>query len=73
MVYFIKKKHFVGINIIKLMQLTVLFYACDLRLMYTKIQMITYQTDTLEQGNKLMFFSLTGMKMKLFIFKHASL
>lgn len=55
------------------MQRTVLFYACDLRLMYTKIQMITYQTDTLEQGNKLMLFSLTGMKMKLFIFKHASL
>lgn len=56
MVYFIKKNHFVGINIIKLMQRTVLFYACDLRLMYTKIQMITYQTDTPEQGNKRMFF-----------------
>lgn len=38
------------------MQRTVLFYTCDLRLMYTKIQMITYQTDTLEQGNKRMFF-----------------
>lgn len=38
------------------MQRTVLFYACDLRLMYTKIQMIIYQTDTLEQGNKRMLF-----------------
>lgn len=38
------------------MQRTVLFYACDLRLMYTKIQMITYETDKLEQGNKRIFF-----------------
>lgn len=55
------------------MQWTVLFYACDLRLMYTKIQMITYQTDTLEQGNKRMLFSSTEMKTKLLIFEHALL
>lgn len=41
--------------------------------MYTKIQMITYQTDTPEQGNKRMFFLFTEMKIKLLIFEHALL
>lgn len=40
------------------MQQTVLFYTCDLRLMFTKIQIITYQIDTLKQGDKRMHFFL---------------
>lgn len=35
--------------------------------------MSTYQTNTLEQGNKRMLFSFTKMKTKLLIFKHALL
>lgn len=55
------------------MQRAMLFYAYSIRLMYTKIEMITYQTDTLKKGNKRMLFSFTEMKMKLLVIENALL